>query len=59
MGKKLNSNNKQRRRPKREPRRNIKRLPREHWKFKNGHINKKVLARKKAKLSGNLRTQKK
>ena len=59
MGKKLSSNNKQRRKPRREPRRNIKRLPREHWKFKNGHVNKKVLARRNAKLSGNLKTQKK
>jgi essential nuclear protein 1 len=53
MGKKLNSNNKlKRRRPKREPRRNKKIAPREHWKFKNSHVNKKVLAQKADKLSG-------
>jgi essential nuclear protein 1 len=53
MGKKINSNNKlKRRRPKREPRRNKRIAPREHWKFKNSHVNKKVLARKADKLSG-------
>ena len=53
MGKKVNSNNKlKRRRPRREPRRNKKIAPREHWKFKNSHVNKKVLARKAEKLSG-------
>lgn len=60
MAKKSNSNNKQkRRRPKREPRRNIKLAPREHWKFKNSHINKKVLARKNRKLLSGEKTQKK
>ncbi len=42
MGKKINEN-KQKGKPKREKRRNIKQIPREHWKFKNGSINKKVL----------------
>ena len=60
MAKKSNANNKQkRRRPKREPRRNIKLAPREHWKFKNSHINKKVLARKNRKLLSGEKTQKK
>ena len=60
MAKKSNANNKQkRRRPKREPRRNIKLAPRDHWKFKNSHINKKVLARKNRKLLSGEKTQKK
>ena len=50
MAKKTNANNKQKRRPKREKRRNVKLAPREHWKFKNGHINKKVLSKKEEKL---------
>ena len=58
MAKKISSNNKQRRKTKREPRRNIKRLPREHWKFKNSHINKKALARKNAKLLRGQKTKK-
>ena len=45
MGKKIKSN-KQKEMPKREKRRNIKQLPRESWKFKNGHINKKLIAKK-------------
>ena len=31
-----------------EPRRNIKQAPREHWKFKNSHINKKLISKEKA-----------
>ena len=53
----LNKNKKHK--PKREPRRNIKQAPREHWKFKNSHINKKVLARKNRKLLSGEKTQKK
>ena len=34
--KNLNKNKKQK--PKREPRRNVKQAPREHWKFKNSHV---------------------
>ena len=59
MGKKLNANNRvKRRRPRREPRRNVKLAPREHWKFKNSHVNKKALARKANKLAGQKKTEK-
>ena len=48
MGKKnFNKNKKQ----KKEPRRNIKQAPREHWKFKNSHVNKKLLAKQNAKMN--------
>ena len=47
MGKKnINRNKKQH--PRKEPRRNIKQAPREHWKFKNSHINKKLISKEKA-----------
>jgi essential nuclear protein 1 len=47
MGKKnMNRNKKQH--PRKEPRRNIKQAPREHWKFKNSHINKKLISKEKA-----------
>ena len=50
MGKKaFNKNKKQKQ--KREPRRNIKQAPREHWKFKNSHVNKKLLAKQNAKMN--------
>ena len=45
----LNKNKKHK--PKREPRRNIKQAPREHWKFKNSHINKKLISRQNAKMN--------
>ena len=48
MGKK-NFNKKQKQ--KKEPRRNIKQAPREHWKFKNSHVNKKLLAKQNAKMN--------
>ena len=48
MGKKnFNKNKKQ----KKEPRRNMKQAPREHWKFKNSHVNKKLLAKQNAKMN--------
>ena len=50
MAKKLTANNRQKRKTKREKRRNVKQLPREHWKFKNSHINKKALSKKMKKL---------
>ena len=59
MGKNLIANKGQKRKPKREKRRNVKRLPREHWKFKNGHINKKQLAKKNQKLLSTQNSQKK
>lgn len=40
MAKKTNQKNRKTRRPKREPRRNPKVKTHEHWKFKNGHLNK-------------------
>ena len=43
MGKKLPENN---RKQKREKRRNIKQLPREHWKFKNSYLNKNSISKK-------------
>ena len=50
MGKKnFNKNKKQKQ--KKEPRRNIKQAPREHWKFKNSHVNKKLLAKQNAKMN--------
>ena len=50
MGKKaFNKNKKQKQ--KREPRRNIKQAPREHWKFKNSHVNKKLLAKQNTKMN--------
>ena len=50
MGKKnFNKNKKQKQ--KKEPRRNIKQSPREHWKFKNSHVNKKLLAKQNAKMN--------
>ena len=45
----LNKNKKLK--PKREPRRNIKQAPREHWKFKNSHVNKKLISRQNAKMN--------
>ena len=45
----LNKNKKHK--PKREPRRNIKQAPREHWKFKNSHVNKKLISRQNAKMN--------
>ncbi len=51
MAKKLTTNNRQKRKTKREKRRNVKQLPREHWKFKNSHINKKALSKKMKKLN--------
>ena len=45
----LNKNKKHK--PKREPRRNIKQAPREHWKFKNSHVNKKSISRQNAKMN--------
>ena len=42
----MNRNKKQH--PRKEPRRNIKQAPREHWKFKNSHINKKLMSKEKA-----------
>ena len=47
--KNLNKNKKQK--PKREPRRNVKQAPREHWKFKNSHVNKKLISRQNAKMN--------
>ena len=58
MGKKINEN-KQKGKPKREKRRNIKQIPREHWKFKNGSINKKVLSKKHQNLITSQKNQKK
>ena len=50
MGKKnFNKNKKQKQ--KKEPRRNIKQAPREHWKFKNSHINKKLISKQNAKMN--------
>ena len=46
MGKKLPENNRQKRKQKREKRRNIKQLPREHWKFKNSSLNKNSISKK-------------
>ena len=45
----FNKNKKQKQ--KREPRRNIKQAPREHWKFKNSHINKKLISKQNAKMN--------
>ena len=45
----FNKNKKQKQ--KREPRRNIKQAPREHWKFKNSHVNKKILSKQNAKMN--------
>jgi essential nuclear protein 1 len=45
----FNKNKKQKQ--KREPRRNVKQAPREHWKFKNSHVNKKILSKQKAKMN--------
>jgi hypothetical protein len=59
MAKKTNANNKQKGKTKREKRRNVKQIPREHWKFKNSHINKKALAKKNAKLLLSQKNQKK
>ena len=56
MGKKLIANKGQKGKPKREKRRNVKRPPHEHWKFKNGHVNKKILSKKNQNL---LKIQKK
>ena len=43
MGKKLPENNRKQRKQKR---RNIKQLPREHWKFKNSYLNKNSISKK-------------
>ena len=45
----FNKNKKQKQ--KREPRRNVKQAPREHWKFKNSHVNKKKLSKQNAKMN--------
>ena len=45
----FNKNKKQKQ--KREPRRNIKQAPREHWKFKNSHIKKKTISKQKEKMN--------
>ena len=45
----LNKNKKQKQ--KREPRRNVKQAPREHWKFKNSHINKKLKSKQNEKMN--------
>ena len=45
----FNKNKKQKQ--KREPRRNIKQAPREHWKFKNSHIKKKTITKQKEKMN--------
>jgi len=59
MGKKSIANNKQKRKPKREKRRNIRQRPREHWKFKNSHVNKKMKEKKnKNLLQGPKKTEK-
>ena len=42
---------KERKKQKREPRRNVKQAPREHWKFKNSHVNKKILSKQNAKMN--------
>lgn len=59
MGKKLTSNNRQKRNPKREKRRNVKLPPREHWKFKNSHINKKLISKKNQQLLSAQKSQNK
>ena len=58
MGKKIQSNNKSKNNAKREPRRKKKIIPREHWKFQNGHVNKKKLAKKAEKLANKDNTKK-
>ena len=45
----FNKNKKQKQ--KREPRRNAKQAPREHWKFKNSHVNKKILSKQNEKMN--------
>ena len=45
----FNKNKKQKQ--KREPRRNVKQAPREHWKFKNSHVNKKILSKQNEKMN--------
>ena len=45
----FNKNKKQKQ--KKEPRRNIKQAPREHWKFKNSHINKKLISKQNEKMN--------
>ena len=45
----LNKNKKQKQ--KREPRRNVKQAPREHWKFKNSHVNKKLISKQHSKMN--------
>ena len=47
----FNKNKKQKQKQKREPRRNVKQAPREHWKFKNSHVNKKILSKQNAKMN--------
>ena len=51
MGKKTTFNKNKEQKQKREPRRNIKQAPREHWKFKNSHVNKKLIAKQNAKMN--------
>ena len=48
---KKNFNKNKKQKQKKEPRRNIKQAPREHWKFKNSHVNKKLLAKQNAKMN--------
>ena len=45
----FNKNKKQKQ--KKEPRRNIKQAPREHWKFKNSHRNKKLISKQNEKMN--------
>ena len=47
----FNKNKKQKQKQKREPRRNVKQAPREHWKFKNSHVNKKILSKQNEKMN--------
>ena len=51
MGKKTTFNKNKKQKQKREPRRNVKQAPREHWKFKNSHVNKKILSKLNAKMN--------
>ena len=52
MGKKnQNKIKNKKQKQKKEPRRNIKQAPREHWKFKNSHINKKLISKQNAEMN--------
>ena len=50
MAKKTSNKNKKQKQRK-EPRRNIKQAPREHWKFKNSHVNKKLISKQNEKMN--------